>query len=99
MPIGRRGRRPRLSGEARKRLNAQRCARAAKRRGKIRPQPCAVCGSQRSEMHHPDYELPRAVVWLCRAHRLAWHAHFRALALRAFTRWLTARPPAASRER
>jgi hypothetical protein len=98
MPIGRCGPRyrrpPPLSGEARKRLNARRCARAAKRRGKIKPQPCAVCGSRRSEMHHPDYELPRTVVWLCQAHHLAWHAHFRALALRAFNRWLKARPPA-----
>jgi hypothetical protein len=72
-------RRPPLSGEARKRRNARHCARAAKRRGKIRPEPCAVCGSRLSEMHHPDYELPRTVVWLCRAHHLAWHAHFRAL--------------------
>jgi hypothetical protein len=107
MPICRRGRshrrRASLAGEARKRFNARQCARAAKRRGKIKPRPCAMCGSRLSEMHHPDYELPRTVVWLCRAHHLAWHSHFRALALRAFKRWLKARPPvpslAASEER
>lgn len=35
-------------------------------RGKIRRQNCQECGSEKSERHHPDYDNPRRVVWLCR---------------------------------
>ena len=38
------------------------------RRGKIKKQSCAKCGSGKSQAHHPDYSKPLEVVWLCRKH-------------------------------
>jgi hypothetical protein len=35
------------------------------RNGKIQQQPCAVCGKAESEIHHPDYNQPLLIVWLC----------------------------------
>jgi len=50
-------------------------------RGKIRlrtktrlpdVQPCEVCGEP-GERHHPDYDKPDEVVWLCRRHHRQLH--------------------------
>ncbi|MEI9995110.1 MAG: hypothetical protein WDM91_10980 [Rhizomicrobium sp.] len=49
-----------------KKCGARAMANAAKRLGLITPQPCADCGSEKSEMHHPDYDRPLDVVWLCK---------------------------------
>lgn len=39
--------------------------------------PCAVDGcEQPSEMHHPDYDRPLKVVWLCRKHHRRLHQDF-----------------------
>lgn len=46
----------------------------AKRLGLVQPQPCAVCGDPRSEAHHPDYDRPLHVVWLCRKHHKQVHS-------------------------
>ena len=35
--------------------------------GKIEKEPCAECGKEQSQMHHPDYSLPLLIVWLCSA--------------------------------
>lgn len=40
----------------------------AKRSGRLKPQPCAVCGNEKVEMHHADYSKPLEVTWLCRKH-------------------------------
>jgi hypothetical protein len=40
---------------------------------------CQVCGSNESEAHHPDYEYPLAVIWLCRQHHAQEHAHLERL--------------------
>lgn len=44
-----------------------------KRRGKLLKQDCAACGIKDSQMHHPDYSLPLAVIWLCRPCHLKLH--------------------------
>jgi hypothetical protein len=43
------------------------------RDGKLKRQPCWVCG-QKAEAHHPDYSRPLEVVWLCRPHHMQAHA-------------------------
>ena len=34
-----------------------------KRRGKLQQQPCEVCGTEASQMHHDDYSKPLEVRW------------------------------------
>jgi hypothetical protein len=43
------------------------------RDGKIKKQPCEVCGSIHSQAHHDDYSKPLEVRWLCRTHHLEAH--------------------------
>ncbi len=31
----------------------------------VTPKPCVVCGIEKTEAHHPDYDFPYCVVWLC----------------------------------
>ena len=45
--------------------------------GKLPPKPCRVCGSEQSEMHHPDYNDPFTVEYLCRKHHAQLHAEMR----------------------
>lgn len=43
-----------------------------KRRGRLMPEPCP-CGEEKAEMHHPDYDKPLEVQWLCRECHLELH--------------------------
>jgi len=43
------------------------------RDGRMKRQPCEVCGDPKSEAHHPDYAKPLDVMWLCRSHHVQWH--------------------------
>lgn len=61
-----------LTPEQKRKDNARSYAGVYKRRGKIREQPCGVCGGK-AQMHHPDYDRPLDVVWLCRVHHLELH--------------------------
>jgi hypothetical protein len=45
----------------------------AVRDGKVQRHPCWVCG-EKAHGHHPDYDRPLEVVWLCPAHHKAAHA-------------------------
>lgn len=56
-----------MSDEQKEKANARSYAKVYMERGKITKQPCVVCGSHESEMHHPDYGKPLFVVWICRA--------------------------------
>lgn len=47
-------------------------ARALKSR-KLEPIPCFVCGDEKSNAHHPSYDLPLDVVWLCAVHHKECH--------------------------
>lgn len=51
--------------------NCRSIANVAQRRGKLRPQPCEVCGETKVEKHHDDYSKPLQVRWLCRTHHRA----------------------------
>lgn len=63
-----------LSDEQRAKDNARSYAAVYLRRGKIDRGPCAECGADDSQMHHPDYSKPLQIVWLCRDCHLALHA-------------------------
>lgn len=45
----------------------------AVREGKLIPQLCWVCG-KKAVAHHPDYDRPLDVVWLCQLHHKETHA-------------------------
>ena len=44
------------------------------RKGTLKRKPCEVCGKNRTEAHHPDYNYPLDVVWLCSVHHKEAHA-------------------------
>lgn len=42
--------------------------------GRLIKKPCSVCGvTEKVEAHHPDYDYPLEVVWLCRQHHYEKH--------------------------
>lgn len=43
------------------------------RKGYIKKEPCSICGNEKSEMHHEDYDRPIDITWLCRKHHLELH--------------------------
>jgi len=61
-----------LTDEQRTKANARSYANVLQRRGKLKPQPCEVCGGP-AEKHHDDYSKPGVVRWVCRTHHLAEH--------------------------
>lgn len=44
----------------------------ALRDGKVRRHPCFVCGAK-AHAHHPDYDRPLDVMWLCPKHHKKTH--------------------------
>lgn len=72
-------RQPKYRAQAKWRANnqravwAQKALHSAMRRGLVEKQPCAICGDEKSEAHHPDYSRPADVIWLCRKHHRQAH--------------------------
>lgn len=56
-----------------RRRSAQTALNNAVRDGRVVPQPCLVCG-EKAEAHHPNYDAPLDVVWLCPPHHKQAHA-------------------------
>jgi hypothetical protein len=57
---------------------AQNALRSALKKGLIQRGPCAVCGSSENvDRHHPDYDRPMVVIWLCRRCHQRHHARLR----------------------
>lgn len=46
---------------------------SALRRGLIHRKPCEICGEEKTEAHHHDYDRPLLVQWLCRKHHKQAH--------------------------
>ena len=42
--------------------------------GKVKRQPCEVCGNPKSQGHHHDYSKPLDVKWLCARHHAEDHS-------------------------
>lgn len=55
------------------RMRAHSAVAYALRTGKLTRQPCMVCG-EKAVAHHPDYDRPLDVVWLCQPHHKQTHA-------------------------
>lgn len=55
------------------RRRAQGLVQHALRSGKLTKLPCMVCG-EKAVAHHPDYDRPLDVVWLCQPHHKQAHA-------------------------
>ena len=49
----------------------------AVRNGRVTKAPCFVCGSEKAVAHHPSYDLPLDVVWLCHDHHAQLHVAHR----------------------
>lgn len=62
-----------VTAEQQRRSNCRSYANVYKHRGLIQKFPCQICDSTNSQMHHPDYDRPLFIVWLCRACHLAVH--------------------------
>jgi hypothetical protein len=43
------------------------------RSGRLKRQPCFICGSKNTQAHHYDYSKPLSVIWLCEEHHLWVH--------------------------
>lgn len=43
------------------------------RDGKLKKEPCEICGAEPAEAHHDDYNYPLKVRWLCKDCHAEWH--------------------------
>lgn len=43
------------------------------RDGKLKREPCEVCGKEPAQAHHDDYNYPLKVRWLCQDCHAKWH--------------------------
>lgn len=58
-----------------KRLHANSLVNQAVKRGELKQLPCEYldCGDLKTQAHHPDYDEPLTVIWLCREHHYGLH--------------------------
>ena len=42
--------------------------------GKLKKQPCEVCGNVNAQAHHDDYSKPLEIRWLCQIHHSQLHS-------------------------
>lgn len=54
---------------------AQKEAQKAIARGELVREPCEICGAEKTDAHHDDYNKPLEVRWLCRSCHKEWHEH------------------------
>lgn len=47
----------------------------AVKKGLVIRKPCEICGCEKSQAHHCDYNKPLDVMWLCSKHHAEWHEH------------------------
>ena len=57
-----------------KKYKAKNATYCAIKSGKLIRQPCEVCSTTENiHAHHPSYDKPLDVMWLCQTHHLEWH--------------------------
>jgi hypothetical protein len=61
----------------RARMNCNSAIYYALKAGRVQKTPCFICGAVESEAHHPDYDQPLSVIWLCKAHHKQLHTEHR----------------------
>ncbi len=54
-------------------VKAHKIVREAIKKGELKRGNCIVCGSKKTDGHHPDYTKPLEVMWLCRKHHKDEH--------------------------
>lgn len=62
-----------LTAHQRKIMNCHSYAHVYMKRGKIIKKSCEKCGNINSQMHHPNYNEPLNIIWLCRPCHLQLH--------------------------
>lgn len=62
-----------LTPEQRFKSNVRRLTNMRLQRGLMDRYPCHICGNEKAEAHHDDYNKPYCVRWLCRTHHLEHH--------------------------
>ena len=54
-------------------VNAERLIQNYIKNGKMKRQPCVICGKKNGLGHHPDYSKPIEVIFLCPLHHKEIH--------------------------
>lgn len=54
-------------------VDAHKAVKAAILAKRLFKKPCEICGAERVDAHHEDYDKPLDVRWLCRRHHLERH--------------------------
>lgn len=62
-----------LSKESILKENCRSYTREYIKRGKLIKMNCCICGDEKSQVHHEDYNKPLEIVWYCREHHLEYH--------------------------
>jgi len=62
-----------LSEEEKMKSNARAYLHVYVKRGKLTKLPCSICGDEKSEAHHTDYNKPIDVIWYCRKCHMEQH--------------------------
>jgi len=57
-----------------KQMRAHLAVAQARKRGELQRGTCEVCGAEKTDAHHDDYDKPLDVRWLCRLHHRQVHA-------------------------
>jgi hypothetical protein len=62
-----------LTEGQRKKANARSYVNVYIRRGLVIRKCCEACGAEKSQAHHPDYDKPLEVIWLCKPCHMKEH--------------------------